>query len=90
MKFSSSFFEKRKKKTFATWTVFLSGCLSELAPAKQVAEDLKVLAFTYTQNNGKQMLLLTQATVNLGTNFYPKVSQNLEGTGKQFTELSQT
>lgn len=36
------------------------------------------------------MLLLTQATVNLGTNFYQKVSQNLEGTGKQFTELSQT
>lgn len=70
--------------------MFLSGCLSELSTAKQGADDLKLLAFTYTQNNGKQMLLLTQATGHLGANFSQKVSQNLEGTGKQFTELSQT
>lgn len=36
------------------------------------------------------MMLLTQARVNLGTDFYQKVSENLKGTGKQFTESSQT
>lgn len=79
-----------KKNHLLPGQFFFSGCLLELSPAKQVAEVLNVLAFTYIQNNGKRMLLLTKATLNLGTNFYQKVSQNLQGTGKQFTELSQT
>lgn len=85
--FSSSI---KKKNHLLPGQFFFSGCLLELSPAKQVAEDLSELAFTYVQNNGKRMLLLTKETLNLGTNFYQKVSPNLQGTGKQFTELSQT
>lgn len=86
--FSSSI--KKKKNHLLPGEFFFSGCLLELPPAKQVAEDLNESAFTYIQNNGIRMLLLTKATLDLGTNFYQKVSENLQGTGKQFTELSQT